>query len=216
MRIVKIKKITKLPNKTTCYDITVKNNANFFANKILVHNCTSVYHDHTHARSLDSVYHPSRAWLKNFVSRFQWEIPANMRICGENVYAFHSIFYADLTSYFQVFSIWIDNTCLNWDETLEYCALWNLETVPVIYRGIWNEKLIKDIWEEKKNSYETYSDSSMSEKVVSEGYVVRLADSFEYDNFSNCLAKYVRANHIQTDEYWMFKKMHRNLLNSNV
>jgi hypothetical protein len=35
-----------------------------------------------------------------------------------------------------------------------------------------------------------------------EGYVVRLADSFTADNFQHSVAKFVREDHVQTDEQW--------------
>jgi hypothetical protein len=36
-----------------------------------------------------------------------------------------------------------------------------------------------------------------------EGYVVRNADKFHYDDFSSNVAKWVRKNHVQTDTHWM-------------
>jgi len=38
-----------------------------------------------------------------------------------------------------------------------------------------------------------------------EGYVVRRAASFAYEDFQTSVAKWVRPNHIQTDEHWMHK-----------
>ena len=35
-----------------------------------------------------------------------------------------------------------------------------------------------------------------------EGFVVRNVDSFAYEDFSKNVAKYVRKNHVQTDEHW--------------
>ena len=45
-----------------------------------------------------------------------------------------------------------------------------------------------------------------------EGYVVRLADSFDVGDFSKSIAKYVRAGHVQTDEHWLDKPMVKNEL----
>jgi hypothetical protein len=35
-----------------------------------------------------------------------------------------------------------------------------------------------------------------------EGYVVRLASSFKFDDFNKSVAKFVRKNHVQTNEHW--------------
>jgi hypothetical protein len=81
---------------------------------------TSCYSDYVHARSLDSRNHPSRNWIKNFHSKFGWQIPDGWRVVGENLYAVHSIKYTNLASYFLVFSIWDDkNICLSWDDTVD-------------------------------------------------------------------------------------------------
>ena len=57
---------------------------------------TSMYSDHFHARSLDSRHHPSRAWVKTLHGGIKHEIPSGWRICGENLYARHSIHYRGL------------------------------------------------------------------------------------------------------------------------
>ena len=146
--------------------------------------------DFIHARSLDSRNHISRSWVKQLHGSIKHDIPEWMRICGENLYAVHSIAYNDLPTYFEVFNIWRDNTCLSWDLTMEWCDLLGLQTVPVLYRGPWNEMIIRGIIEDKDmNKFE--------------GYVVRIADSFTIDAFPYSIAKYVRKGHVQTDEHWM-------------
>ncbi len=70
-----------------------------------------------------------------------YRIPEGWRICGENVYACHSIHYIALTSYFYVFSIWNEkNECLSWDATVAWCKKLGLAHVPLLYRGPYNEK----------------------------------------------------------------------------
>lgn len=44
-----------------------------------------------HARSIDSSSHPSRDWLKKFWSERCHNLGDDMRVCGENLYAKHSI-----------------------------------------------------------------------------------------------------------------------------
>ena len=83
---------------------------------------TNMYSDRIHARSIDSKDHPSRHYVKGIWGDIRHSIPTGWRICGENLYGKHSIFYEDLESYFQVFSIWDEtNTCLDYGTTQEVC-----------------------------------------------------------------------------------------------
>jgi hypothetical protein len=153
----------------------------------------------THARSLDSKDHPSRHWVKGIWGSIKSDIPENMKIFGENVYAKHSIHYKKLETFFYVISIWEDDICLSWDDTKEWCELLNLTHVPVIYDGIYDENLIKTLYSPIKPNGDEM-----------EGYVVRNANSFNFNDFKGNLGKFVRANHIQSSEHWMYEKMIRN------
>lgn len=162
---------------------------------------TTVYSDYIHARSIEYHPHPSRSYIKKYCSEFSYNIPEGWRICGENLYAKHSIKYNNLKNYFLVFSIWNEkNVCLGWDETIEYCKLMDLDMVPVLYRGIWNEDIIKGIYKED------------FENDPCEGYVVRLAQEFHYKEFRHCVGKFVRENHVQTHGHWTKQKVEPNLL----
>jgi hypothetical protein len=152
---------------------------------------TTLYKDASHARSLDSKNHPSRNWVKQMHASIANDIPDGWRICGENVYAQHSISYKNLKSYFYVFSIWNENNeCLSWDETEEWCKLLGLVHVPVLYRGKWDGKLFSS-----KNPFKFDHDA--------EGYVIRKSGKFSFSEFSKSIAKFVRKNHVQTDTHWM-------------
>jgi len=163
---------------------------------------TTIYNDFIHARSLDSKDHASRHWVKMLQSTIGYQIPQNWRICGENLYAKHSIYYQNLSSYLYVFSIWTDeDKCLSWDETVEWAELLGLQMVPVLYRGIYDEGKIKACY--TKNSL------AGGEQ---EGYVIRLANEFYYNDFKHSVAKFVRKNHVQTDEHWMNKPIVPNVI----
>jgi hypothetical protein len=163
---------------------------------------TTMYQDHIHARSLDSKHHPSRTWVKAEHSRIQYDIPDQWRLCGENVYAKHSIHYQGLTAYFYVFGIYNDkDECLSWDDTVEYANLLSLQTAPVLYRGFWDIEKVKACWTGK-----SVFDGEQ------EGYVVRLAKSFLCDDFPLAVGKFVRKNHVQTDEHWLQSEVFPNLL----
>ena len=157
-----------------------------------------------HARSLDSKNHPSRNWIKSLHGQIKHEIPSGWKIFGENVYALHSIHYHNLETYFYVFSMYNDkNFCLSWNETVEYVELLGLKTAPVLYRGVWDENKVKACWT---------GISTVSPGDQQEGYVVRLAESFHYDDFSRSVVKFVRDKHVSTDEHWLEKPVVPNLL----
>lgn len=160
---------------------------------------TSMYSDRVHARSVNSDAHPTRTWIRALHGKIAHEIPEGWRICGENLYAKHSILYDKLPSYFMIFSVWNDkNNCLSWEDTKEWAALLGLPTVPELYEGEYNEALIKDVL----NGARVGLMASLGSSDV-EGYVVRVANSFHYRDFRNFAGKYVRKNHVQTSEHWM-------------
>lgn len=163
---------------------------------------TTMYNDHIHARSLDTGTHPSRNWVKGLWGRIGYNIPDGWRICGENMYAVHTIPYKDLDSFFLVFSMWNEkNICLSWDETIEYTELLGLNTVQVLYKGIWNEKLIRETCEAyRKKSLETSGHKT-------EGYVVRLADEYSYGEFRKSVAKFVGADFVIKHGHWTQQQM---------
>ena len=181
--------------------------------------CTTIYPDgHVHARSIDTSHHPSRSWIKQEAARFAHDIPAGYRICGENVFAYHSIFYTELPSYFFVYGIYDGDRCLSWDDVEELCVLLELQTVPVIHRGTWEEGEVRNMWT-GEGAFPTFgSDVDVPSypddftPCEAEGYVARIAASFVYSDFRRNCAKYVRANHVQTDQNWMTRSVIPNLL----
>lgn len=156
---------------------------------------TSMYKDHIHARSLDSKHHPSQDWIKGEWGRIAWMLNDDERICGENLYAKHTIHYKNLKSYFNVFSWWKDDFCLSWDDTVDYCDIMGLTTVPVLYRGIFDYDHIRDLYHPTHNGDDC------------EGYVVRLAKSFEYQDFGKSIGKFVSSRFVIGDTHWMYDKV---------
>ncbi len=126
----------------------------------------------------------------------KWDIPDNMFLFGESMYAIHSISYNNLKSYFYLFNIKENDTFLSWKEVEEWAYLLNIPTVPILFKGIVKTE------EELKNltldlmKYKSQLDGEL------EGLVIRIADSFEYDKFSTHVAKIVRKNHVKTDVHW--------------
>jgi len=166
---------------------------------------TTMYPNHIHARSIDSSNHQSRVAVKNIWAQMKHLLDEGMRICGENLYAKHSIGYDNLPSHFMVFSMWDNNTCLSWDETLENAEIFNLATVPTFYDGIYDPEAIKEAFSEHENEHE--------------GYVIRLAGEFEYGAFRESIAKYVRPEFREmlnnSHGHWISKKIEPNLVTNN-
>lgn len=161
---------------------------------------TTMYRDHYHARSIDSRNHPSRDAVKGIWGSIRYLIPENYRVCGENVFAEHSIAYDDLESYFYGFSVWDErNVALDWDSTKEFFNDLGIVPVRELYRGIYDEKTIQSLWDESKRSR-------------MEGYVIRVVDEIPYSEFGNLVAKFVRKGHVQTDQHWMSKAVVPNKL----
>jgi hypothetical protein len=110
-------------------------------------------------------------------------------LCGENLYARHSIAYENLESFFYLFSIWDEhNVCQSWEDTLSWAQLLNLKTPKKHYKGIWNTNLITGLCIDTKSC---------------EGYVVRTTKQFHYQDFDQHVAKWVRKSHITTGTKWM-------------
>ena len=208
MKRVKYPRTPHMPNSpgATSDDVKLKSLAHFmrkkcvFSEKLDGEN-TTLYRDHIHARSVDGRHHPSRSWVKQLHSSIAHMIPKGWRVCGENMYAKHSIYYDNLPSYFFVFSVWNDKDfCLGWNEMIEWCNLVGLETVPS------QEFYFSESSQLECNgtsAFDIWTDENKVEPTVREGVVIRTRNGFAFDDFQSHIAKYVRANHVQTDEHWM-------------
>lgn len=185
--------------------------------------CTGMTQEECHARSLDSRHHMSRSWVKSLHGGLAHRFPSGWKVFGENLFAWHSIFYTELPSYFFVFGVYDDsNRCLSWADTRQFCREFGLETVPTIWEGVWDEALVKDLWN-GQGRFPTFASKvdpathtpqfpADFQPCEAEGYVVRIADQFHYTDFSTKVAKYVRKHHVQTTSNWMTRPVVRNLL----
>lgn len=152
---------------------------------------TTMTRDRIHARSVDSASHPSQSYVRSLWSKIRYDIPEGFRICGENLYALHSVEYTNLPTYFMVFNIWDGQTALSWDETALWCQLFGLQMVPELYRGFSLDEALK-AW----NLDDNYS----------EGFVVRPTCEIPLALWSRMVGKHVRANHVRTlDHGWRFR-----------
>ncbi|WP_055688671.1 RNA ligase family protein [Streptomyces prasinus] len=163
---------------------------------------TTLYADGLHARSLDSAHHPSRAWVKSLQGRIGAEIPHGWRVCGENLFARHSLAYGDLESWFYGFSVWDGgDRCLDWDRTVRFLRRLGVPVPRVLWRGVFDERALRAL---------------RLDTVRQEGYVVRTVEGFGRREFGRRVAKWVRERHVRTDTHWMHAAVVENVLGPNA
>lgn len=156
---------------------------------------TTMYNDYIHSRSLNDKPHWSKSWIKNFHAVICNDIPESYRLVVENLYAKHSIHYKNLRDYCYGISIWENLKCLAWNDTVDYFQLLGINTPEILYQGTWDKNIIESLYSKIVNGDEC------------EGYVVRVSDSFHYKDFSKCVAKFVRKNHITSENHWFHGKI---------
>ncbi len=136
----------------------------------------------------------------------------DLEFFGESLYAIHSIIYTNLKEYFYLFGVRQNNIWLSWEEIILYANIINVPLAPVLYRGKlkdwtgYNQKISAEKnMENLVNSF-VIQDSKLSDEKIgkspTEGVVVRVVRAFEEDDFANCVFKWVRKNHVQTDAHW--------------
>ena len=172
--------------------------------------CTTLYHDYMHARSLDSRHNFSRDWVKKMHSVIRFDLPEGWRFVGENLWAEHSIRYEDgvLDGYFYLFAIFDeDGTIIDFDEMMEFAEILDLPVPKVLYRGIYDEKAIKEI-------------ADKMDKTQHEGYVMRLKESIPQNDegeFMDGVAKFVRSGHVDDNaEHWLSNIKQNGKLSDNI
>lgn len=147
---------------------------------------------------------PTRSpWSRNLwnpVDGLYWKlkplIGVNEEIFGENLYGEHSIHYCCLSSYWHLFAVNDGSRWYSWDEIKEFAEILEVPHVPELCRGVITyepdvEEIINDLMQYGSN----YGS-------IKEGIVMRLTDSFDLYHFSDYVCKWVRPNHVQTDEHW--------------
>jgi hypothetical protein len=93
-----------------------------------------------------------------------------------------------------------------WDEVELWANEIGVSTVPVLFQGkVSSEKELKAL------TLSLMKEDSCCGK-EREGVVVRVAKSFNDAEFSDCVLKYVRANHVQTGDHWSHQEIVKNKL----
>lgn len=151
--------------------------------------------------------HPSFDAFKSLHSQVKHLIPDNLQIFGEWLFAKHSIYYDNLPSWLMIFGVrdLKNKTWASWEEV----ALWGQElkvaTVPLLFEGAAPDKEDKLI-----NLINNFTDQKSSLGEAREGIVIRLSGSFSDIDFSKSIAKWVRKDHVQTDDHWKHQQIIKN------
>ncbi len=146
--------------------------------------------------------HPSFDIAKSTHAQIRHLIPEIATVFVEYCRAVHSIEYGGLPGYSHVIGVIQHADWWCWDATCELASKLNLPTVPVLHRGVLKDK--RDL--ELLTNLLGHSPSVYGG--VREGVVVRSetgGDLFGEDEPGRT-AKWVRAEHVQTDEHWMHQK----------
>ena len=137
----------------------------------------------------------SRA-VRELHARIGHQIPDGVHMFGENMEGIHSIEYNLLTSYFYLFGVRDGVNWLSWTEVEEYAFLFDLPTVPVLFKGVVNnEKELNELVEKLAKEPSALGGER-------EGIVFRTEAGFTDPEFSECVLKWVRPNHVTTTTHW--------------
>ncbi|MEP7120207.1 MAG: RNA ligase family protein [Byssovorax sp.] len=147
--------------------------------------------------------HPSFDLAKATHARIAHELSMGLSLFCEYCYAVHSITYDALPDYSLVFGARDDREgrWWGWDMVVAQAADLGLPTVPELYRG----------GVSSARELEALTLSLAAQPSVfggpREGVVVRHAGEFRDADFQRSLAKWVRHDHVTTDEHWMHQTL---------
>lgn len=148
--------------------------------------------------------HPWAQYLKERWSLIKNDL-GDLEIFGENCYAIHSIEYTRLEHHFFVFGIREKDRWLSWEETKFYAGVLDFPTVPELgfaypESAAEVEAQVMDIV--KEPSTFGSRDVNSQEACRMEGLVTRNAESYPVADFRKNVFKYVRKDHVKTDQHW--------------
>lgn len=147
---------------------------------------------------------PTRSpWSRNIWDPFDglyWKIKdcigPNETVFGENLYGEHSIHYNNLNNYFHLFAVNDGINWYSWDDVKSFANIIEVPYVPELWRGrIYKEEELRKIVEDLVKQPSIYGKHR-------EGVVIRITDSFKIEDFSKYVCKWVRKDHVTTDEHW--------------
>ncbi len=158
-----------------------------------------------------STTNPSHAgWMAMVRKYHAWKTlqqPKGMVYYGEDLFGIHSIEYDEMPreQTYRLFATRFvsdqeydkNDMFQSWDAVEQFAdEHLQVPTVPLLFRGSFTSIEEITAWFEQHLAEPSVLGGER------EGFVIRHAASFKADQFAERVAKYVRANHVQTDEHW--------------
>lgn len=180
--------------------------------------------------TMKPLYRPGGLYWQQEVNE---KLPERLQVFGEWLYAKHSIHYGcdcepacddvgpklsdrvDYDSdqaYFQIFGVYDKelNIWLSWPETEQVADELGFPTTPVLYQ---ENDLDEPTFSTEAEARQTLIDYARDIiDAGGEGIVVRSKFPYHYAQFGRRVGKYVRENHVTTDEHWSHGETTRNII----
>jgi len=140
-------------------------------------------------------------------------LPEHLQVAGEWLYAKHSIHYTDsddcdcedqgpaLRDWFQVFGVFDTryDLWLSWPAVERWADRIGFPTVPVVETGVYEEW---ELWNGNAGQPDLETLAKNTVNQGHEGIVIRSKHPYHYGQFEQRLSKYVRNNHVKTEQHW--------------
>jgi len=144
-------------------------------------------------------------WFAMVKKHHAWKVDPEARfltLYGEDIYGIHTLEYDPVfeDETFYLFAARLNDGEFDhfssWAGVVQYAKAYKLRHVPVVFEGEFKStKEITEFFTEMRK----LPSSLGGER---EGFVLRVAESFNAENFSLNVCKFVRANHVQTSSHW--------------
>jgi len=122
----------------------------------------------------------SKEYLESIRTEKLSKLSNNIWFVGDILLERRLYHYDMLPDYFLLYGMFVNDIFLNWEVTAKYAEELSLKMVPILYKGIYDEELIK----------KCYTGESVYGK-YQEGYIVRRVDTFLLDSIKTNILKYV-------------------------
>lgn len=148
--------------------------------------------------------HSSFDALKAHHSAVKHKISMGTQVFGEWLFARHSIHYEALPGYLMIFGVRAGDQWAPWEEVELWAQELGAMTAPVLMTGRF------DTLQELQTTVERLAAMPSRCGGVREGVVVRRLNGFQDAEFELSVAKWVRSDHVQTDDHWSHQEVVRN------